>query len=233
MGSFKPQVYIGWDSREDEAFRTLRYSIKKHCPIADVHAIVQSELRQDGIYTRQPNLDESTEFSLTRFIIPYLMNYEGWAVFLDCDMLVTTNIMELFELADPKCAVQVVKHNYTPHQKIKMDGKKQTNYEKKNWSSVMLFNCGHEKNKNLTVEVINSVNPAFLHRFWWLDSTDTGELPVDWNFLVEWYKPFPDNILPKNIHWTLGGPWFDNYKDTDYAEIWGRYRDEMKANGDW
>ena len=93
----------------------------------------------------------------------------------------------------------------------------------------MLFNCGHNKNRNLTPEVISSVQPKFLHRFEWLDEKDVGELPITFNFLVDYYKKLPDNILPSNIHFTSGGPWFDEYKDCDYADIWRQYRDEMKG----
>lgn len=223
----KSPIYIGWDSREDEAFRVLRYSIKKHCPSADVHAIVQSDLRREGIYSREPDPQESTEFSLTRFLTPYLMNYSGWALFMDCDMLVTANIHELFNYADLHSAVQVVKHFHQPIEKTKMDGQVQTLYPRKNWSSVMLFNCGHIKNKNLTPEVVSSVQPSFLHRFQWLEESDVGELPLSWNFLSEYYKKLPSDVTPKNIHFTSGSPFMAGYEDCDYSEVWYKYRDEM------
>ena len=225
-----PRVFIGFDSREEEAFNVLKYSILKHSPYADIRALVQSELREKGIYTREKD-NAATEFSLTRFLVPYLMDYKGYAVFIDCDMLWTINIAELGEYAEDnkECAVNVVKHNHQPCELVKMDNQKQTVYPRKNWSSVMLFNCGHEKNKNLTPEVVNSVQPSFLHRFEWLRDELIGELPITFNFLVDYYKKLPDNILPSNIHFTSGGPWFDEHKDCDYSEIWFKYRDEMKG----
>lgn len=221
-----PQVYIGWDSREDEAFRVLRYSLKKHCKNVECHTIVQSDLRKEGLYFRPPD-NSSTEFSLTRFLVPHLMNYDGFALFIDCDQLFTSDVSELFQLADPSYAVQVVKHNHQPSHATKMDGQKQTNYEKKNWSSVVLWNCGHRKNKNITPEVVNSVQPSFLHRFEWLNESDIGELPITWNFLAEYYKKLPSDNTPKNIHFTEGSPFMVGYEDCDYSNIWYRYRDEM------
>lgn len=233
MSNFRPQVYIGFDPKEEVAFDVLRYSIKKFCPQTDIHALIQSELRRQGLYTRERDPKESTEFSLTRFLVPHLQDYKGWALFMDCDMMVTTNIMELFELADPKFAVQVVKHFHEPFSKVKMDNQQQTKYPKKNWSSTILFNCGHIKNRNLTPEVISTVQPSFLHRFEWLDEyADIGELPLVWNFLVDYYKA-PKGITPKNLHWTSGGPWFDNYKNCDYANYWNDMYREMRESLDY
>jgi lipopolysaccharide biosynthesis glycosyltransferase len=226
----RPQVYIGYDSREEEAFDVLKYSLEKHSPNVDVHAIVQPDLRERKIYTRERDLTESTEFSITRFLTPYLSNYKGWSLFMDCDMLVTADITELFKLANPIYAVQVVKHYHQPPETTKMDGKRQTNYEKKNWSSVVLWNCGHRKNKNLTPEVINTVQPSFLHRFEWLNEvSDIGELPLSWNFLADFYKKLPEDVLPKNVHYTNGMPFMAGYENTDYNEIWYQYRDEMNS----
>ena len=221
-------VFVGYDEREHEAWEVCRYSINKHCPDAIVKAVVQQDLREKGMYTREKD-SSSTEFSLTRFLVPHLMGYEGYAVFMDCDMLWTTDINRLFLRREHEYAVKVVKHNHQPASSIKMDNQKQTHYPRKNWSSVMLFNCGHEKNKNLTPEVVNSVQPSFLHRFEWLRDELIGELPITFNFLVDYYKKLPDNILPSNIHFTSGGPWFDEYKDCDYSELWFKYQNEMKG----
>jgi lipopolysaccharide biosynthesis glycosyltransferase len=229
---YKPQVYIGFDNRESEAFDVLKYSIKKHCPPANITGLIQNDLRRKGIYTRPTDEKASTDFSLTRFLVPYLNDYTGWALFMDSDMLVTTDIQELFSLADPHFAVQVVKHNHQPFESRKMDDQVQTRYEKKNWSSVVLYNCGHEKNKNLLPEVVNAVSPAYLHRFWWLQEQEIGDLPMEWNFLVDYYKK-PSNIVPKNIHFTSGGPWFSEYRDVDYSELWYQYKKEMKRERDY
>ncbi len=225
----KLQVYIGFDPREEEAFNVLEYSLKKHSPNVDTHAIKQTDLRERGVYTREVDKLSATAFSLTRFLVPYLNNYKDWALFIDCDMLFTDSVDGLFNLANPSCAVQVVKHNHQPIEATKMDGRVQTLYPKKNWSSVMLFNCGHNKNKNLTPEVVSSVQPKFLHRFEWLDDNDVGELPLEYNFLVEYYKMYPNGILPKNIHYTNGMPFMKGYEECDYSEIWFKYRDELKG----
>ena len=224
-----PQVYIGYDPREEEAFNVLEYSLSKHCPDVETHALRQPNLREAGLYTREVDKLGATEFSLTRFLVPYLTGYKGWALFIDCDQLFTDDVSKLFRLANPIYAVQVVKHMHEPMEDVKMDGCVQTRYPKKNWSSVMLFNCGHNKNKNLTPEVVSSVSPKFLHRFEWLDESDVGEIPLEYNFLVEYYKMYPGGALPKNIHFTNGMPFMPGYEDCDYSEIWYKYRDEMKG----
>ncbi len=221
-------VFVGYDKREHEAWEVCKYSILTHCPEATVTPIVQKELRSKGIYTRKDD-NASTDFSLTRFLVPYLMHYKDYAVFMDCDMLVNTDIRELFELSDSKFAVQVVKHMHDPWTKEKMDAQKQTKYPKKNWSSLILFNCGHKKNKNLTPEVVSSVTPSFLHRLEWLSESDVGELPLTWNWLEGYYKVPSNGTIPNNIHWTEGGPWFDNYRNVDYADLWDKMYKEMSG----
>lgn len=228
---FKPYVWVGWDSRETEAYDVCKYSIKKHCPEAIVEPIIQSDLRRRGVYTRDVDFKASTEFTITRFLTPYLMNYQDWAIFCDCDFLFNCNVKEIFELADPKYAVQVVKHNHQPFwEKIKMDQQRQTNYERKNWSSMMLWNCGHEKNKDLTKEVVNSVSPRFLHRFYHLRDEDIGELPLTYNFLSMYYHALPDNQVPKVIHYTSGTPLMEGHENDDYASTWMNTYEEMKDN---
>jgi lipopolysaccharide biosynthesis glycosyltransferase len=229
----RPYVWIGWDSREAEAYDVCKYSIKKHCSEAIVEPIVQSDLRRKGAYTREHDTKSSTEFSLTRFLTPYLMNYQDWALFTDCDFLFTCSVKEIFEMADPNCAIQVVKHMHHPWSNTKMDNQKQTTYERKNWSSCILWNCGHEKNKNLTKEVVNSVSPAFLHRFYWLRDEDIGELPLTYNFLVGYYSKLPEGQTPKVLHYTSGMPFMSGYEDCDYADLWYRYRDEMNEKRDF
>ena len=228
------KVYIGYDEREHEAYEVCKYSIEKHTPNVDVRPLVQSQLREQGHYWREKD-EAATAFSLTRFLVPALTDYRGWAVFMDCDMLVTEDLRSAFWKGDydsNQYAVYVVKHFHDPQESVKMDGQKQEPYPRKNWSSVMLWNCGHPKNRNLTPEVINTVQPSFLHRFQWLEDQDIGGLPLGFNFLEGYYKPFPDGKLPTIIHMTNGGPWFDTHQDVDYADVWRQYRDEMrKENG--
>lgn len=217
------KVFVGYDAREDIAYKVCEYSIKKHQPDAEVIPLVQDNLRALGLYWREKDALASTDFSLTRFLVPALMNYQGWAVFCDCDFLWTDDIQKLFDLKDESKAVMVVKHDYTPTEGIKMDGQQQHIYPRKNWSSMILWNCAHPSNKYLVTEAVNAETPQFLHRFQWIRDHYIGEVDKEWNWLVNWYK----DGSPKAIHYTEGGPWFDNYKDCDYAEVWNNYKLEL------
>ena len=208
-------VFIGYDSKEKVAFNTLSYSILKHStkPVA-ITPIYLPNIKDD--FVRERNAISSTEFSFSRFIIPHLMNYRGWALFTDCDMLMTTDIAELWRLRDDKYAVQVCKHDYVPKQEKKFLGQVQTKYEKKNWSSFMLLNC--KKCTTLTPDYVNKASGLELHQYKWLESEDLiGDIPLEWNWLVGEYEHKED---VKNIHFTEGGPWFDDYKNCDYSKDW-------------
>jgi lipopolysaccharide biosynthesis glycosyltransferase len=185
-----------------------------------VRPLKQKEMRDSGLYTREIDKLASTEFTFTRFFIPYLQNYQGWAVFCDCDFLWTVPTTDLKQYCDPSKAVVVVQHDYTPAEGMKMDGKQQHIYPRKNWSSMILWNCSHPANKILTPEVLNQETGAFMHRFQWLADSEIGSLPHHYNWLVGWYKE-PRDGHPKILHWTEGGPWFiDNYFDCEYADLW-------------
>ena len=219
------KVFVGYDSREDIAWQVCRHSILRQSNEAiDVIPLRQDVLRELGLYTRPQDLGASTEFSLTRFLAPYLAAQRGWVVFCDCDFLFLTDIGDVFEGLDPKKALYCVQHEYTPAHQVKMDGKQQTAYPRKNWSSFVVFNCDHPDVKALTPSVVNSASPAFLHRFEWIrDQNDIGALPVDWNFLEgEYPKPAQ---TPRVIHYTNGGPWFSEWQNCDYADLWLRERD--------
>ena len=211
-------IYVGYDSREDVAYRVLKSSIKRQSS-RRIQPLIQSQLRESGIYTRDVDVLASTEFSFTRFLTPLLNGYDGWALFIDCDMLFIESPDKLFELADDKYAVMCVKHDYIPKSTIKMDGKTQHLYPRKNWSSVMLFNCSHPSNQRLTREVVNTESGAFLHQMQWLKDEEIGELPKEWNWLVGWHKE-PEDGTPKLLHYTEGGPWFKGYEDCEYADEW-------------
>lgn len=213
-------VYVGYDSREDIAYQVCKHSITRREPGATVKPLKQKDMRESGLYTREIDKLASTEFTFTRFFIPYLQNYQGWAVFCDCDFVWTVPTTDLKQYCDPNKAVVVVQHDYTPAEGMKMDGKQQHIYPRKNWSSMILWNCAHPKNKVLTPELLNKETGAFLHRFQWLDDEDIGSLPHHYNWLVGWYKE-PQDGKPKIYHWTEGGPWFvDNYFDCEYADVW-------------
>ena len=213
------KVFVGYDTREDIAYQVCKHSIETKSKLADVRPLKQQELRDAGWYTRPIDKLASTEFTFTRFLIPELTNFEGWALFMDCDMILTTDIKELFDQADPKYAVMCVQHDYTPKEGTKMDGQKQTIYPRKNWSSVMLFNCAHPSNARLTMDLVNNpeINGAYLHRFSWLKDEEIGELDHTWNYLVGVYD---DVVKPKLIHYTEGGPWFENYRNCEFSDLW-------------
>jgi len=158
----------------------------------------------------------ATEFSNSRFLVPHLAG-SGWALFMDCDMLVRGNIRELFDLCDPEKAVMVVKHNHQPPEGVKMDGQMQTRYARKNWSSVIAFNCDHPANKALALEMVNVLPGRDLHRFCWLEDDLIGELPVEWNWLAGHSDPAVD---PKIVHHTEGSPCLPGYEDAPFADEW-------------
>jgi hypothetical protein len=225
------RVYIGWDSREPEAADVCAHSILKHSSIpVEIVYLKQQDLRDQGLYTRPVDPKASTEFSLTRFLVPHLNNYQGWAVFVDCDFLFVDDIAKLFALADPKCAVQVVQHDYRPTQTIKMDGKQQHQYPRKNWSSMILWNCAHQVNAKVTLEYVDRATPSQLHQFAWIPQIKTewlGTIPLVWNWLVGWYHE-PQNGKPSAIHYTEGGPWFPEYIGCEYGGLWLRDYQEVQ-----
>ena len=208
-------IFIGYDNKEKVAFNVLSYSILKNStkPVA-ITPIYLNNIKDDFI--RERNQLSSTEFSFSRFIIPHLMNYQGWALFMDCDMLMKADVSELWRLRDDKYAVQVCKHDYVPKTQTKFLGQTQTAYPKKNWSSFMLMNC--KKCTQLTPDYVNKASGLELHQFKWLESDELiGELPIEWNWLADEYEYKKD---VKNIHYTEGGPYFKDYKNTDYAIDW-------------
>ena len=208
-------IYIGFDSNEVVAYHTLCQSIlaKSSRPVRFT-PINLSNLKQ--VFNRERNKLQSTEFSFSRFLVPYLSGYAGWSLFMDCDMLARADISELFKLADDKYSVMVCKHDYIPRDEVKFLGNVQTKYEKKNWSSVILFN--NAKCKALTPDYVNTASGLELHQFKWLgDDNKIGGLPLEWNWLIGEY---PYNDKAKICHFTLGGPYFKEYEKTDYADEW-------------
>jgi hypothetical protein len=216
------RVFIGYDSAERVAASVLAHSINAHAsqPVT-IAPVMLSQL--DGIFARPRNVLQSTEFSFTRFLTPYLAGFEGWALFMDCDMLMRDDIARLWELRDERYAVQVVKHEHVPREDVKFLGHTQTRYEKKNWSSVMLMNCG--RCAALTPEYVNAASGLELHQFKWLgDGALIGELPARWNHLVGYDAADPDAAL---AHFTIGGPWFEPYRDCEFAGEWRAARESM------
>jgi lipopolysaccharide biosynthesis glycosyltransferase len=216
------KVFIGWDSREVDAYNVCVKSLKEHASQElDITPIVRDTLIETGEYYRLQPEAGSVEFTYTRFLTPYLADYNGWALFIDCDFLFTKDVAELFAMTDDEYALMCVKHDYVPRNAVKMDGQKQVSYPRKNWSSCILWNCGHPSNKALTKDIVSEESGAFLHRFQFLKDEEIGELPLEWNWLEgEYDKP---ETPPAVIHFTNGGPWFENWQDVDYAELWRSY----------
>jgi hypothetical protein len=222
------RIFIGYDSREDVAFQTLAHSIVRRSSIpVSVHPVKQGEVRSRGLYTRERGPTESTEFSLTRFLVPALSDYRGWSVFMDCDMLCRADIAGLAKEIENQAdkALLVCKHDYTPSPERKFLNQIQTAYPRKNWSSVMLMN--NERCRALTAEYVNAASGLDLHRFNWLqDDAAIGGIDLKWNWLVSEYSHNPNACI---AHFTRGGPWFEPFRDCDYADEWRRERDLMKA----
>jgi lipopolysaccharide biosynthesis glycosyltransferase len=208
-------VYIGFDPRETVAFHVLAHSIHARAsqPVS-VTPLMLSQLA--GVLTRERHPLQSTDFSFSRFLTPYLSGYGGWSLFMDCDMLMQDDIAALWALRDERYAVMVVKHEHTPRETVKFLGEPQTKYEKKNWSSVMLFN--NARCTALTPEYVDAASGLELHQFKWLESDALiGELPSRWNHLVGYDAPRRDAAL---VHYTLGGPYFSEYADCEYGDAW-------------
>ena len=213
-------IFIGWDSREEIAYDVCRHSILRHASVpVDVQPLKQPDLRARGLYTRDADPLASTEFTYTRFFVPYLAGYRGWALFCDCDFLYLADIKNLIDLADDRFAVMCVHHDHRPPEATKMDGAQQTQYPRKNWSSMVLYNCGHPANAVLTPDLVNAQTGAYLHRFQWLDDDLIGAVPETWNWLEGWNTK-PVSGHPNVVHYTRGGPWFDDWKDVDYGDLW-------------
>ena len=231
------KVYIGYDKREDEAYRVAEYSLRRHStrPVI-VTPLMLDRLQASGLASRPYRIYRnslwdvlsdapcSTEFSNTRFLTP-LLAQTGWALFIDCDMLFLGDVARLFELADPKYAVMVVKHQHQPAETVKMDGCEQTAYPRKNWSSVMLFNCDHEANRRLTLDMLNHRPGRDLHGFCWLNDEEIGELPTAWNWLVG-VQPRPADV--KLAHYTLGMPFMSGYERAEHSDLWWAERDRLR-----
>jgi hypothetical protein len=220
-------VYIGYDPRESVAFHTLSHSILRRSSVpVSIAPLVQSQLR--GVYRRPRGPTESTEFSLTRFLVPYLSGYAGWSIFMDCDMLCRVDITGLEkEIAkQPDKAVLVCKHDYVPKTQRKFLDQVQTKYPRKNWSSLMVFN--NARCRSLSVDYVNTASGLELHRFAWVEDRAIGELPLEWNWLVGEYDYNPNARI---AHFTIGGPYFDAYRDCDYAGEWFAEFESMRQCG--
>ena len=228
-------VYVGWDPREQDAFDVCRFSLDRHASAAlRIHPIRKDALVAQGLYSRPTETRDgqlwdvisgapmSTEFAITRFFVPLLAKARNdtgtWAVFCDCDFLWTSDIYAMLDRLDARKALYCVQHSHLPTEQVKMDNQVQTQYSRKNWSSLMVFNLRHPAHDALRADVLNTVPGRDLHRFCWLRDEDIGGLDVTWNWL-EGYSPL-DHRTPHAIHFTRGGPWLPQYKNVTFGELW-------------
>jgi hypothetical protein len=233
------EIFIGWDTFEQQAYKVAEGSIRRRafrCP--EIHRLDFRELVDKGLFYRKMGFTDkgvlwdeisqapcSTEFAISRFLTP-IISTKPWSLFVDCDIVCLADIWELFQYADNRYAVQVVKHKMPmkANQRFKMRGIEQTEYSRKNWSSVMMFNNFHPSNRRrLTVDLINSIPGKHLHNFCWLADNEIGSLPPEWNYLVDVSHPMSD---PKIMHYTLGGPWLGKWEPRESDKVW---LDELKA----
>lgn len=224
-------IYLGWDPREQQAYDVADFSIRRRTSapvlihplrLANLqHILTRPIERRDGkLWCPISAAPMATEFAISRFCVP-LLQHEGWALFADSDILCLSDIAELFELADERFAVMVVKHQQTGGAAVKMDGQTQTFYARKNWSSVILWNCSHHANLRLTHERLNNWPGRDLHAFSWLEDAEIGELPASWNQLVGVEAVTDmDAAQADLLHYTLGGPWFPNWSGGPLDELW-------------
>lgn len=242
------KVYVGYDDREAIASEVAAASIRRRTDSeVNITYLKHRELRAKGWFKRPWQMDAdtgdyrdqidsknfSTQFSHTRFLIPALQNFKGWALFMDSDMIFLSDIKHLFALCDDRYAVMCVKHNHVPvRNSSKMDGRLQQQYYRKNWSSFVLWNCGHPANQLLTKESVNYMKGSDLHAFSWLSDNEIGSIPFRYNYISGISPPLKDGEKPAVIHYTEGGPWFDNHKDVPYGDLWTKeYHDWQREAG--
>lgn len=208
------RLAVGFDQREAIAFHTFCQSVleKSSVPVAITPLVLSSLPGYSESHT-----DGSNTFIYSRFLTPWLMGFEGWAIFADGDMVCLADIAELWAMRDAARAVLVVQHDYKTKANTKYLGNKNQDYPRKNWSSVILWNCAHPKNRVLSPEFVSQQTGAYLHRFSWLDDADIGALPTEWNWLTTEYK---ENRAAKLLHFTLGTPCFKDYANAEMSEVW-------------
>ena len=233
-----PTIYIGYDPRERDYVRVLDKSIRMNTKDTyNIVPIVQKEVRRSGLYWRSPTTDLegnrvdvfdgkpfSTEFSFTRFLVPFLNQMSGLALFMDADMFVRSDITEIFDLygQSKQYAISCVQHDHAPSEKTKMDGQVQTIYRRKNWSSFVLWNCDHPWVKQFNIGDVNTKSGSWLHAFEWMDTYPIGSIKEEWN----WLDGTSDEYMEaNNVHFTTGGPLYPDWQgkrpiDNEYAAMW-------------
>ena len=207
-------IVVGFDKKEAIAYHTFTQSVieRSSLPVKFLPLNISTLSNYNEVHN-----DGSNDFIYSRFLVPYLMNFKGWAIYADGDMVCLEDIKKLWDLRDNKYAVQVVKHNYKTKIQNKYWGNKNEDYPRKNWSSLIMWNCNHSSHKKLTPEFIKKQTGAFLHRFSWINDKDIGELPKEWNWLALEYEEKKGINL---IHYTIGTPCFEEYENTSLSSYW-------------
>ena len=212
-------VFIGFDEGEKVSYHILSESIRRQSSVpVSITPLCLSNIPE---FKRELQPNQSTEFAFSRFLVPYLSDYKGWSLFLDSDMMFRDDIKNLWDMIDKDKSIMCCKHDYVPKQNVKFRGANNEPFPKKNWSSFMLMN--NERCKMLTKEFVETATGLELHQFKWTHEENIGELPLEWNWLVSEYDY---NKNAKNVHWTLGGPYFKDYAKSDYADEWFRLYNE-------
>jgi len=218
-------LFAGYDPRESIVYHTFVQSVLEtsSLPVCDIPLHVPMLRDFDG------QQDGTNAFIYSRFLVPSIMQFEGWAIYCDSDMLFRDDLAKLWALRDDRYAVMVVKHDYKTRHSLKAIGtaleSRNDDYPKKNWSSMVLWNCGHPRNRIVTRDFASTAGGKMLHRFEWLQEEDIGEIPREWNHLVGEY---PYDSHAKLVHFTLGSPCFDFYRRCDYSEEWHRMKDQVE-----
>jgi len=223
----KVSIVVGFDQRESVAYHVFCQSVIDSTK-NPVQFIPLAENALGGY--KEVHTDGSNKFVYSRFLTPFLMEYSGWAIFADGDMVCQSDISELWALRDDSKAVQVVKHDYQTKASKKYLGNQNENYPRKNWSSLILWNCSHPDNQILTPEFIQAQPGSYLHRFSWLDDNLIGSLPIEWNWLAIEY---PENLKAKLIHYTLGTPCFEDYANELMSDRWKEFYERSNEGFDY
>jgi hypothetical protein len=214
------KIFIGYDNREKIAYHVLSQSIIENSSIpVSIMPIKLENLKK--FYKRKKGLKDSTEFSISRFLTPYLSNYKGYSLFLDCDFIINGDIAKLLSIIkkDKNKVLWCVKHKHNPKETKKFLGEKQLKYEKKNWSSFVIYN--NKKCKILTPKFVSRANGLYLHQFRWTKDNLIGSIPRTWNILVGYDK------IPKKfnaLHYTSGGPYFKEFESLESSKYWHEYK---------
>lgn len=224
---------MGWDSRETLAYDVAQKSFLEHNPKVQIIPLELSHLqhlltrpvehRGNQMWCPISQAPQTTEFSISRFLVPHLNNHKGWAMFIDCDVVALADVAELFSLVDDKYAAMVVKHDYEPKSDVHMVDQVQIRMPKKNWASMILFNCAHPSNRALTLEVINTWPGRDLHQLKWLKDEEIGAIPQAWNFLID--ENEGEDV--KIAHFTLGGPWIKGWQSVPSDKLWNDTHDRL------